>query len=155
MSERAVGEVMKLTGLGDAAARCAMIRSASEPFVMIGNPSPSGTADIADAIADLGASMTRGGRFRHLLGRGVDKGTGIRSVLAMIDNGDRVGTAAIGDAWNDLPMFEEVEIGLLLGNVVESEAVPPGVTRLERTGPQGFIDAVGQILGTWNVAIPG
>jgi hypothetical protein len=38
---------------------------------------------------------------------------------------------------------------------VEPEAVPPGVTRLGRTGPPGFIDAVGRILGTWNTATSG
>jgi mannosyl-3-phosphoglycerate phosphatase family protein len=155
MSEMSVGEVMELTGLGDSAARRAMTRSASEPFVMVGHPSPSGTADIADAIAELGASLARGGRFRHLLGKGVGKGAGVRSVLAMIHTGDWFGTAAIGDAWNDLPMLEEAEIGFLLGNAVEPEAVPPGVTRLGRTGPPGFIDAVGRILGTWNTATSG
>jgi mannosyl-3-phosphoglycerate phosphatase family protein len=155
MSEMSVGEVMGLTGLGDGAARRAMTRSASEPFVMADDPSPSGTAGIADAIVELGASLARGGRFRHLLGRGVGKGAGVRSVLAMIHTIEWARTAAIGDAWNDLPMLEEAKIGFLLGNAVEPEAVPPGVTRLERTGPQGFIDAVGQILGTWNAAIPG
>ena len=155
MSEMSVGEVMELTGLGDAAARRAMTRSASEPFVMADNPPPPCTAGIEEVIAELGASLERGGRFRHLLGRGVGKGAGIRSVLAMIPTGDWFGTAAIGDAWNDLPMLEEAEIGFLLGDAVEPEAVPPGVTRLERTGPPGFIDAVGRILDTWNAATPG
>ena len=117
--------------------------------------SPAATAGVADAIAKLGASLARGGRFRHLIGRGVDKGAGVRAVLAMISTVDRVKTAAIGDAWNDLPMLEEADLGFLLGNAVNLEAVPPGVTRLEQTGPQGFIDAVGRILGTWNVTIPG
>jgi len=155
MSEMSVGEVMELTGLGDAAARRAMTRSASEPFVMADNPPPPGTAGIAEVIAELGASLERGGRFRHLLGRGIGKDAGVRSVLAMIPTGDWFRTAAIGDAWNDLPMLEEAEIGFLLGNAVEPEAVPPGVTRLERTGPPGFIDAVGRILDSWNAATPG
>jgi predicted mannosyl-3-phosphoglycerate phosphatase (HAD superfamily) len=155
MSEMSVGEVMELTGLGDAAARRAMTRSASEPFVMVGDPSPSDMAGIADSIAELGACLARGGRFRHLLGRRVDKGAGVRSVLAMIHTGDWVGTAAIGDAWNDLPMLQEADIGFLLGNAVEPEALPPGITRLEQKGPPGFIDAVGRILGKWNAAIPG
>jgi len=155
MAEMSVGEVMELTGLGDSATRRAMTRSASEPFVMTDDQSPSGMADIADAIAELGASLARGGRFRHLLGKGVDKGAGVRSVMVKIHTDERVGTAAIGDAWNDLPMFQETEIGFLLGNAVEPEAVPPGVTRLERTGPPGFIEAVGRILGTWNAATPG
>lgn len=155
MSEMSVEEVMEMTGLGDGAARRAMTRTASEPFVLTDEPSPALTAGVADAIAELGASLARGGRFRHLIGRGVDKGAGVRAVLAMIPTVDRVKTAAIGDAWNDLPMLEEAELGFLLGNAVKPEAVPPGVTRLERTGPQGFIDAVGRILGTWNAAIPG
>jgi len=155
MSEMSIGEVMELTGLGDAAARRAMTRSASEPFVMVGVSSPSGTEGIADAIAELGACLARGGRFSHLLGRKIDKGAGVRSVLTMIHTGEWLGTAAIGDAWNDLPMLQEADIGFLLGNAVEPKAVPPGITRLEWTGPQGFIDAVGRILGTWNAAIPG
>ncbi len=74
--------------------------------------------------------------------------------MALISTVDGVKTAAIGDAWNDLPMLEEVELGFLLGDAVEPEAVPPGVTRLKRTGPQGFVDAVGRILDTWNASIP-
>ena len=154
MSEMSVEEVMELTGLDDAAARRAMTRSASEPFILTGEPSPHEEAGISEAITTLGASVARGGRFRHLLGRGVDKGAGVRAVLAMIVAGDDLQTAAIGDAWNDLPMLEEVELGFLLGNAVEPEAVPPAVTRLEATGPQGFVDAVGQILGSWNVEPP-
>ena len=152
MSEMSAEEVMELTGLDDAAARRAMTRSASEPFVLTGEPSRLEEAVIAETITELGASLARGGRFRHLLGRGVDKGAGVRAVLAMIGAGERLRTAAIGDAWNDLPMFEEVEVGFLLGNAVEPEDVAPGVTRLEQTGPQGFVDAVGQILSSWNVA---
>ena len=155
MSEMSVEEVMELTGLGDAAARRAMNRSASEPFVLTGDPSGIEEGGIAEAAAQLGASIARGGRFRHLLGRGVDKGAGVRAVMALISTVDGVKTAAIGDAWNDLPMLEEVQLGFLLGNAVEPEAVPPGVTRLERTGPQGFVDAVGRILDTWNATIPG
>jgi mannosyl-3-phosphoglycerate phosphatase len=155
MSEMLVEEVTKLTGLGDAAALRAMTRSASEPFVLTGEPSGFDEADIADAVAELGASLARGGRFRHLLGREVDKGAGVRAVMALICAVDGVKTAAIGDAWNDLPMLEEVELGFLLGNAVEPGAVPPGVTRLERTGPRGFVDAVGRILDTWNATIPG
>jgi mannosyl-3-phosphoglycerate phosphatase len=154
MSEMSVEEVMELTGLGGGAALRAMTRSASEPFVLTGEPSGCEERDIAEATAELGASIARGGRFRHLLGRGVDKGSGVRAVLALICAVDGAKTAAIGDAWNDLPMLEEVELGFLLGNAVESEAVPPGVTRLEPTGPKGFVDAVGQILGSWNVAPP-
>jgi len=154
MSEMSVEEVMELTGLGDAAARRAMTRSASEPFVMTGEPSDLEEGNIAEATAEIGASVARGGRFRHLLGRGVDKGAGVRAVMALISTVDGVKTAAIGDAWNDLPMLEEVELGFLLGDAVEPEAVPPGVTRLKRTGPQGFVDAVGRILDTWNASIP-
>jgi len=155
MSEMSVGEVMELTGLGDAAALCAMTRTASEPFVLVGEPSDIEEGDIAEATAELGVSIARGGRFRHLLGRGVDKGAGVREVLTLISAVEGVKTAAIGDAWNDLPMLEEVELGFLLGNAVEPESVPPGVTRLERNGPPGFVDAVGRILDTWNATIPG
>ena len=150
MSEMSVEEVMELTGLGDAAARRAMTRSASEPFVLTGEPSGFEEGNLVEATAELGASVARGGRFRHLLGRGIDKGAGVREVLSVITAVEGIKTAAIGDAWNDLPMLEEVDLGFLLGNVVEPEAVPPGVTRLERTGPQGFVDAVGRILDTWN-----
>jgi mannosyl-3-phosphoglycerate phosphatase len=154
MSEMSVEEVMELTGLDDAAARRAMTRSASEPFILTGESPLLEEAGMAEAITTLGASLARGGRFRHLLGKGVDKGAGVRAVLTMIDAGNRLRTAAIGDAWNDLPMLEEVELGFLLGNAVELEAVPPRVSRLESAGPQGFVDAVGRILGSWNVEPP-
>ena len=155
MSEMPVEEVVELTGLDRSGALRAMTRVASEPFVLPGEPSRREEAGLAEAIAELGASLARGGRFRHLLGRGIDKGAGVRAVLAQIDAGDRLRTAAIGDAWNDLPMFAETELGFLLGTAVEPDAVPSGVARLDRSGPQGFMDAVDRILAAWNVTIPG
>lgn len=155
MSEMSVGEVMAATGLGEEGARRAMTRSASEPFVLTGESAPS-----VEEIFELGASLARGGRFRHLLGKGIDKGAGVRAMLAVISHelpaaAGHLRTAAIGDAWNDLPMLEEVEIGFLLGNAVETDAVPSGILRIEYSGPQGFTDAIGRILAMWNVTIPG
>ena len=55
----------------------------------------------------------------------------------------------MGDAWNDLPMLDEVEIGFLLGSAVAPDLVPSGVERIDREGPDGFSVAARQLLSIW------
>jgi mannosyl-3-phosphoglycerate phosphatase len=149
MSQMSVGEVVELTGLSTDGARRAMIRQASEPFIFTHEMPSEKLDELARTIAQVEAGVVRGGRFWHLLGAGVDKGGGVRVVVESGIGGDRPATAAVGDAWNDLAMFEAVDHAYLLGNEVASADVPAGVVRIGESGPEGFSKAVHRVLDLW------
>jgi len=152
LSAMAVDEVTRLTGLHAEGVRDAMTRLASEPFIATRPLDPDAIENLEKNVMVLGAGIVRGGRFWHLLGAGVDKGFGMRSALATLASGDRPPTAAVGDAWNDLPMLAEADLGFLLGDRVGEESVPLGVVRLAVAGPEGFSEAVRRILRAWRLS---
>lgn len=140
LSEMSVAEVAKRTGLSLAAAERAMDRLASEPFAVV-RPErlQRGWEDeLAARARAAGAEVARGGRFWHLLGPGVHKGTGVAEVRDRLDPQRQLMTGAVGDAWNDLPMLAAVDAGYLLGGRVPDTDLPPGVVRIAEHGPAGF-----------------
>ncbi len=139
-SDMTTEEVAELTGLEPGAARRAMERCASEPFV-IAPPIPGDLDELEVRAAELGAGVTRGGRFWHLIGRGVDKGSGIDAVLEVLTIDTRGPTGAVGDAWNDLPMLARVDFPYFLGSRVSPAELPSRVRRIPEEGPDGFVKA--------------
>jgi mannosyl-3-phosphoglycerate phosphatase len=152
MGEMTVDEVVDLTGLSPGGAEGAMTRMASEPFVTTRELTREEAQRLARSAAALGAALTRGGRFWHLMGAGVDKAAGVQQLREELEIGSEIVSAAVGDAWNDLPMLEAVDHGFLLGDAVPMELVPEGVTRLDDLGPTGFVRAVEQVLERWRAA---
>ena len=152
MAEMSTSEVAELTGLDAMAAGRAMTRAASEPFIFAASTGAKGFEELERAVAAAGASLVRGGRFWHLHGKGIDKGFGVRSLLTHIASENFPPTAAIGDAWNDLPMFEEVDLGFVLGDAVENRDLPEHVIRVAASGPSGFVEAVQRIKTRWLLA---
>ena len=142
MSEMSVDEVCRRTGLDRSDAERAMDRQASEPFVFDAPSDAPAPHEVERRLATLDVAVTRGGRFWHLVGRGIDKATGIDAVCRHYRWDDRERTAAVGDAWNDLPMLRAVGVGVLLGDRVPSDEVPVGILRVDAIGPVGFVRAV-------------
>lgn len=151
MSQMTVEEVCSRTGLTAAAAARAMQRSGSEPFVALGELGTRELELMRETAGAHGAEIARGGRFWHLLGAGVDKGTAVAALCDSWPAGRPEATAAVGDAWNDLPMLERVDLGFLLGDAVEAAAVPAGVQRIASPGPQGFVEAVRRLQRAWGL----
>lgn len=141
MSEMSVDEVCRRTELTPDAARRATERLASEPFVVTGGRSDASIERLDAVVAPHGAAVTRGGRFWHLIGRAIDKRAGVAGVCAHYGLEIDSGTAAVGDAWNDLAMLDAVEVGVLLGHAVADEDLPRGVIRVPTPGPTGFVRA--------------
>lgn len=152
MSQMTTDEVCARTGLtADAAAR-AMQRLGSEPFVALGELGSRELELMRETARAHGASTVRGGRFWHLLGAGVDKGTAVAALCDSWPGARPEATAAVGDAWNDLPMLEVVDLGFLLGGAVEAADVPARVQRIASPGPQGFAEAVRRLQRAWGLA---
>ena len=152
LSAMTVDEVTRLTGLDAEGVRGAMTRLASEPFIATRPLDPDAIARLEKTVRALNAGIARGGRFWHLLGAGIDKGFGMMRALATLPSGDTLPTAAVGDAWNDLPMLAAADVAFLLGDGVEEAGVPEGVVRLAIAGPEGFSEAVRRILREWSLS---
>jgi len=144
-ADMGLDEVMRRTGLTREAAARAVQRLASEPFVLEPEPGPEEIARLVKELAADGLAVERGGRFYHLLGAGVDKGAGARRLLGLVDPRLPV-LAAVGDAPNDLPMLTLARRGYLLGDAVADADLPPGIRRIPRRGPDGFLAAVADLL---------
>jgi len=93
-------EVARRTGLSLEVATLARQRQFSEPFVC---ESGAGDLPALDAAArTIGARVTRGGRFFHLIGP-TDKGDAVHVVRATCQPGARL--LGLGDAPNDLSLL--------------------------------------------------
>ena len=139
-ADMSVEEVMARTGLDRDAAERAMTRLASEPFVVGSGPGGRELGRLWEELGREGLAVERGGRFFHLVGQGIHKGTGARRLLARLEPQPPV-VGAVGDAPNDLPMVALARHGFVLGGAVPAEALPPRVRRIPVRGPYGFLAA--------------
>jgi mannosyl-3-phosphoglycerate phosphatase len=150
-SDMSAGEVASLCGLPLDQAELAKQREYDEPFLI---PDPDGAATVLDA-AEI--PITRGGRFYHASSS--DKG---RAVSLLIDLFRRshpgARTIGIGDATNDLPLLEAVDIPVVMPGA--DDGYDPGVTapRLryaEAPGPAGWNAVITELVNAAAPAPPG
>jgi len=142
-----VAEVMERTGLSFQAAHMAKSREFSEPFVFVGSERMVELAPLADRA---GLSITRGGRFYHLIGRGQSKGRAVRTATCILGRhpAGEVVTVGLGDSKNDLPMLAEVDIPVLIPHP-DGTYEPLTLSNLRRAvlpGSAGWGKAVLEIL---------
>jgi mannosyl-3-phosphoglycerate phosphatase len=142
-----VTEVKARTGLSFQAAQMAISRDFSEPFVFIG---PERLDELAPLATRAGLSITRGGRFYHLIGSGQSKGRAVRIATRILrQHKSQWGTTVgLGDSKNDLPMLAEVDIAVLIPHpdgTHESLSLP-NLRRADLPGSAGWGKAVLEIL---------
>jgi len=142
-------EIAASTGLPIERARLAGMRRASLPF-LIDPKSPNHEIDIQSAqkkLKALSLSLTRGGRFYHLIGAGATKGRAVKMVLdhiGKIYNGEPITTVGIGDSENDLAMLETVDVPFLVRrhDGTRQKTTLPGIRFTDAAGPAGFSEAM-------------
>jgi mannosyl-3-phosphoglycerate phosphatase len=108
-------EVAGLTGLSLDAARRAMEREFTEPFLV---EEEERLPELAELAAAEGIAVITGGRFHHLVGRDQDKGRAVRIITESYRNnrGAPCYTVGLGDGPNDVPMLEVVDRAVLIPN---------------------------------------
>lgn len=138
-------DIVKLTGLSLEDAKRAKKREFSEPFLLL-----NGTEDeIEEFVRSRGYKLIRGRRFHHLM-CDVDKGYAVRLLkeLYLAYEDGTLKTIGIGDSFNDIPIFENVDYPVLLG--VDkgrfADIKLPGLIRLNEPGPQGWKNGIFKIL---------
>ena len=135
-------EVAQRTGLTIEVAALARQRQFSEPFVCDGDAVPLQTLD--DAARRVGARVTRGGRFFHLIGD-TDKGAAVGVLRGVCPPGTRL--LGLGDAPNDLPLLKAVDDAVVVPGATgalhpDLVAALPNARHAPSTGPSGWNAAV-------------
>lgn len=106
-------EVAADCGLSLEQARRAKLREYDEPFILQ-DQQMTVMERVCEQAAQLGLSVTQGGRYFHLLG-GNDKGRAVHLLSRLFMKADAaVVTMALGDSPNDLPMLQAVDLPFLV-----------------------------------------
>jgi mannosyl-3-phosphoglycerate phosphatase len=148
-SEMDPHEVALITGLSEGDAALALMREYTEPFTFSGNDRE--LERLRAMVERIDLTLTRGGRFFHLLG-GNDKGKAVRLVTDAYRHAfPRLRSIAIGDSANDLAMLQAVDIPVLVQKpgefYDETAANLPNLVPAPGVGPEGWNRAVMEILG--------
>jgi mannosyl-3-phosphoglycerate phosphatase len=133
-------EVATETGLSAEDATRARQRLCSEPLVW--EDSPEAFARFESALEHRGFSLTRGGRFWHVIAR-QSKAQAMKKMLALYqtDTGKRFTTIAAGDSPNDMGMLSSADIAVIVqqpdGRYLDVEGTVRTL-RTEAAGPAGW-----------------
>jgi mannosyl-3-phosphoglycerate phosphatase len=111
--DMSINEIMEVTGLDRESALFAAERDFSEPFLFVKESRPE---ELSEEAAAHDLTVTKGGRFYHLMAAGQDKGRAVRETVKLFRNNisDRIITVGLGDAPNDYPMLRAVDVPVLI-----------------------------------------
>jgi mannosyl-3-phosphoglycerate phosphatase len=142
-SDMTVQEVASRCGLSLVQAAWAKRREYDEPFLI---PAPDAAVAV---IAAADVPVTQGGRFFHLAAS--DKGRAVSMLMALFERA-RPGAVSlgIGDAFNDLPLLEAVDIPVLVqdsGGGYDPRIAIPGLRYADGIGPAGWNAAIASLVG--------
>ncbi len=134
-----VEEIMAATSLEKEDAILAGQRDFSEPFRFLAEPR---LQELKKEVADHGLTVTRGGRFYHLMAAEQDKGRAVAETVRLFQAGcpNKLVTVALGDAENDYDMLKVVDIPMLIpkpdGSYENMDL--PGLRRAPYPGSKGW-----------------
>jgi mannosyl-3-phosphoglycerate phosphatase len=141
-------EVSERTGLEPEGAAMAKTRHCSEPFVM---EDESRLAELEAIVSAEGFTVTKGGRFYHLIGKNQSKGVAVKALLerAEAEMGVHFRSIALGDSENDFTMLQSVDIPVLIprhdGQYANINL--PGMIKAPYPGPKGWNTVLQELLG--------
>jgi mannosyl-3-phosphoglycerate phosphatase len=141
--------VAEITGLDEASAGRARDRCGSEPLLW--RDSEEALEHFAQGVREAGLSLSRGGRFVHVMGR-TDKGKAVPYLLERFREAQpeaEFTTVALGDSQNDVPMLEAVDLSVVLRKKHgESLRLPRRHSALYTSapGPEGWAEAMEHLI---------
>jgi mannosyl-3-phosphoglycerate phosphatase len=150
-----VEEIMGFTGLSKADAFLARQRDFSEPFRFLSEPC---LQELKEEVADHGLTVTRGGRFYHLIAAEQNKGRAVTETAGLFQSGcpDTIITIGLGDAENDYLMLKVVDVPVLIpkpdGRYENMDL--RGLRKPPYPGSRGWGTAIMAILDDFQLASP-
>jgi mannosyl-3-phosphoglycerate phosphatase len=144
-----VEDVGRLSGLAPGQVSLAKQREFTEPFLIEDDLKLADLRSLAEAA---GFTITRGGRFHHLMGLGQDKGVAVRRAAAVIrrNTSQPLCTIGLGDSANDAAMLQSVDIPILIphpdGSYEELDAA--GLRKARHPGSRGWNEAILELLSS-------
>lgn len=143
MGEMDVDAVREATGLSAVAAERAMTREGSEPLIW--DDEDDRLTLLAETLRIDGLTLTRGGRFWHVMGA-VDKGQAARWLVGRFEalRGECPRTLGLGDGPNDLALLEATDMAVVIaaGHGQAMELDGEWVYRTRARGPAGWSEGV-------------
>jgi len=146
--QMSVEEIAERCSLPVEQAMLAAKREYDEPFEIL---DVLRRAALLKAIEARGMRWTKGGRFYHITGNN-DKGAAVRRLSELFRRQHKgFQSVGLGDSLNDIPMLKAVDIPVLIRShsVGELRAVVPGARVSDLPGPQGWNEAVLDLLKTF------
>ena len=143
--QMSVEEIAERCSLPVEQAMLAARREYDEPFEILDDLRRDA---LLNEIEARGKRWTKGGRFYHITGNN-DKGAAVRRLSELYSHRHKdFQSVGLGDSLNDIPMLEAVNIPVLIRShsVGELRAVVPGARVSRLSGPQGWNEAVLDLL---------
>lgn len=146
--DMSVETIAKHTGLSLNEAQAARRRMASEPLMW--EDTPEKLTAFRQLLQQHHLQLIRGGRFYHVVGKNVDKGKAVRTIIQQyqkMEGFQRV-SIGIGDSPNDLPLLNAVDIPIAVQRPDGSYMpdLPPNALHAPDVGPHGWNAAISQLL---------
>ena len=148
-SEMTIDEIAACTGLPPEEAALAARREYSEPFMF--SDTSAQFSLLANLLQEKGLTITRGGRFYHMIGRN-DKGTAVQILTRVYANtypDKKIWTAGLGDSANDIPMLRHVDMPVVIRKKTGEWERVQGIETIiysDKAGPSGWAEMVRKIL---------
>jgi mannosyl-3-phosphoglycerate phosphatase len=141
--DMSIEEIISHTGLGKKEAIAAKNRTFTEPFIL---RNVQQLGDLKALATFEGLDVVKGGRFYHLITKGVDKAQAIRSVIKHYERlfEHSATTIALGDSANDLTMLQSADIPILMPHFDGSylDCMIPNLIKAPKAGPGGWNSAL-------------
>lgn len=144
--DMSIPEIVDLTHLSYASAKKAAAREASQPFVFVDNKEVNNSEIecFNKAFYKNDISLTKGGRFYHLISAKTSKGKAIKYLIDNIGSSKNIITGSAGDSYNDFAMFEATHFPFLVkkATLCEGTSFEKDIMYTTSQGPEGFSEAV-------------
>ncbi|AUH00741.1 mannosyl-3-phosphoglycerate phosphatase [Prodigiosinella confusarubida] len=144
-------KVSDITGLGIEESALARQREASEPLQWFDDDIALGR--FRQSLEKYGLSLTQGGRFYHVMGRGVSKGNAVNWLTSQYvqQRKTEMLTIGLGDSPNDISMLESTDYAVIIKNkshlhVTMSQKNHTKIYLTQQSGPSGWSEGLNHFL---------
>lgn len=156
-ADMSIADIERDCGLPPLDAQLAKLREYDEPF-RLPDADAAAAGRLLRALHQRGLRTVAGGRYYHATG-GTDKGVAVGVVRTLFGRqGGRIVTVGLGDAMNDVPLLEAVDVPIIVrsetdGTTARLRRAVPSASVTDQPGPAGWAVAVAHVLDEWEAGL--